>query len=174
MKFYFPLFFAIILFFSHHSQSLAQLEYRGITPKINAGVHRGGFYTDINLLFGYRNVDKSSNSFVPVNIPERGFMWSMGVESNYFFKTDFRLTPKITFEYHDYLNLLIFRLQNRLYPAQDMNFAKASFQTCPEVGINIFGLVFLTYGYSFGLTNRDVTKDLGHQVNIGFALPFGD
>ncbi|TAG87081.1 MAG: hypothetical protein EAZ20_11420 [Bacteroidetes bacterium] len=167
-------FFLIILYLFFFTDIFAQTEYRGITPKFNVGVNRSGFYSDVNISLCYRNASKKGGDFINIDLPERGMVYNLGVETNYFFKTDFRITPKITLEYHFYRDLFTFRWQNRFYPAQNNDFSKTSFQTCPEAGINILGLVFLTYGYSFGLTNRDVTKDLGHQVNIGFSVPIQD
>lgn len=160
IKNYYLLLF-ILFFLSSPKKIIAQDAY--FVPKGNVGFHRGGLYTDLQI--GYTITD-NKNTFMKTfdNIK----MISIGIESNYFFKNDFRMTPKITLEYHK--NFLIWAIQTRLYPAKNMDFKQASIQVCPQIGISAFALGHLSFGYSFGLNNRDITQDLGFQVNLGFNL----
>lgn len=137
--------------------------------KANTGVHGLGFYTDLQ--FCYFNTNTTTGI---IHLPEKLISIGAGLETNYFFKQDFRLVPKVSFDYHLPVQVvpLSFGLQTRFYPAKDMDYKNISVQLCPQVGTNLFGLGFVTLGYSIGVSNRDITPDLGFQVNMGINLPF--
>ncbi|TAG94047.1 MAG: hypothetical protein EAZ20_01205 [Bacteroidetes bacterium] len=157
-KYSFLLFILFFLFLD--KKIIAQDTY--IFPKANIGFHRGGLYTDLQIGYAYSPYKSGFGLFEEMRIV------SVGVESNYFFKNDFRLTPKICLEYQK--GLLLWAIQGRLYPAKNMDFKQASIQICPQVGISIFSTGYISFGYSFGLNNRDITSDLGFQANLGFNL----
>jgi hypothetical protein len=142
--------------------SSAQDNFTLLTPKFSMGAHRQGFFTDASL--GIRLYENSSGF-----LSFQSCFATLGVENNYLFRSDFRLTPKIGVEYnHDFFT---FRLQNRLYPNKNLHFRQASWQVCPEIGLNFLNFVSLTYGYNFPVTNKDIFPSLGHQIGLNFNFP---
>ncbi len=171
---FFLIFFILsIIFFNSHTYLFAQmgqyhddnvLEGNHFSIKNSTGIHGGGFYTDIQASLFSVSYSKNPQEFAL--FPKRITALNVGIEHNYLFKNDFRLVPKISFDYF-VESLLMFGMQTRLYPAKDMNFKDASIQVCPQVGISGIGIGYIAFGYNVGLNNRDVTPDLGFEVSIG-------
>lgn len=154
--------FVFLLVVCTFQQATAQDNFTLLTPKFSMGVHRQGFFTDASV--GIRLYENSSGF-----LSFQSCFAILGVENNYRFRSDFRLTPKIGVEYnHDFFT---FRLQNRLYPNKNLNFEQVSWQVCPEIGLNFLNFVSLTYGYNFPITNKEVVPSLGHQVGLNFNFP---
>lgn len=160
MKNYTQLYLTLIFFLCFYQISLAQSDF---VPKFNVGYHQGGVYSDFQL--GYI-ISSSGGGFL--NFNDQVHLVSVGFENNYYFKNDFRFTPKASLEFYN--KGFLWGFQTRLYPAKNMDFKQASLQVCPIVGISLFSLGHLSFGYNFGLTNRDITSDLGFQVNLGINI----
>ncbi len=165
MKIQFVYIFLILtnIFVNSYTNLFAQDNIFSI--KGNTGVHGGGFYTDIQAGGFFISSESSFLSF-PTSITSI----CAGIETNYLFKNDFRIVPKISFE-QTFEGLFMAGLQARFYPAQDMDFKNASVQVCPQVGISFFGAGTFSLGYNIGLSNVDMVPKLGFQVNIGVNLP---
>ena len=135
-------------------------------PKLALGTHSLGGFAEIGLETGIRWI--ATDSHMWNGTPFRSVLFSASLEGNFHFKTDYRLTPKIALVYHG-LPITV-RVQSRWYPAKNLNFKYASWQICPEIGFNVTGVVFFTYGYSFAVTNQNHVPALGNQFMIGLNL----
>ncbi len=163
MKYYFVVILSFLLFFSTKNINAQSL----FSFKANAGSTAvGGAYSDIQAGFFF---SKSEGGMIA--LPSSVSSICAGVETNYLFKNDFRIVPKISFDYHKTEFPISFGLQGRYYPAKDMDFSKASIQVCPHIGTNFMSIYYINFGYNFAVTNKDITPDLGFQVNFGVFFP---
>jgi hypothetical protein len=145
---------------------MAQLTYivqPTLRPKVSMGVHGKGFFTDALLCVRWRALEGGA-----VKYTHQSLLIGAGIEHNYRFRKDFRLVPKLVTEYNFGKKGLMLRLQNRFYPAKDMDYRRLSWQVCPEIGAHFSHAFTIGYGYSFAITNASCTPSLGHQVCLGF------
>lgn len=156
--------FSCVLYLLAYNTASAQFTL--LSPKISTGVHGRGFFTDASLAIRLLD-DMNSRGFIAIS--SKTVFLMAGLESNYLFRNDFRLVPKIGLEHNR--QLLTLRLQNRLYPNKNLRFKQASWQICPEVGFNLFGVFSATYGYNFAITNIDFIPKLGHQLTLSLNIP---
>ena len=155
------------------SISLAQLTYivqPTLRPKFSTGVHGQGFFTDASLCVRWRSEPKGGFP----SFTQESLLLGAGIEHNYKFRKDFRLIPKIILEYGAMNSGLMLRLQNRFCPAKDLDFSNVSWQVCPEIGVNLFHVFSISYGYSFALTSAKAVPSLGHQVCLSFNFIMND
>ncbi len=169
MKYHFAvILWFLVFFFNKKINAQETIVHYGIFgAKLNVGgISVGGFYSDMQ--FGYFFMDKFNKSSI-LNVPNYLTSICGGVETNYSLN-EFKLIPKISFEHHHTDSFFSYGLQARYYPAKNMDFSKTSIQLCPQIGTNLFCIAYVTFGYSFGITNRDITPDLGFQLNFGVNL----
>ncbi len=171
MKYYFVVILSFLLFFSTKNINAQENIF---TLKTSIGTTAiGGVYSDIQAGFLFIKGDGSGTFPAPSGLTSI----CAGVETNYLFKNDFRIVPKISFDYHSIENKigfpLSFGLQARYYPAKDMDFSKASIQVCPQIGTNYMGMCHLYFGYNWAVTQQDVMPNLGFQANLSIFFPFG-
>jgi hypothetical protein len=145
------------------AQNMHERYFSKPRPKIGFGTHNLGNYAEIGLETGFRWYLTNSDGMSGLTF--RHILISAGLESNFRFKTDYRLTPKIALEYHGFP--ITVRVQSRWYPTKNLDFSHASWQICPEIGLNIVGVIFITYGHSFAITNQNHVPPLGNQFMIG-------
>lgn len=150
---------------------LVQIVQPALRPKISTGVHRGGFFTDATLCFRWFSTTKGVKL---QGFARESLLIGAGIETNYKFRRDFRLTPKIVLEYNPKNTSFMLRLQNRFYPAKDLNYRCLSWQACPEVGLNLFHALTIGYGYSFAITGIKCTPSLGHQLCLSYTHLLND
>jgi hypothetical protein len=168
IKFFLMLFWVLSSY--HHTS--AQMQFKGVIPKVGAGFNEKGIFADISAGWVWSERNPSRARGGDNGLAERVFVVSFGAEPGYDLKNDIRVLPKLVAEYHFIGNLPVtFRLQNRYFPAQEMKFQNASWQICPEIGFNFWqSRAFLTYGYSMPVTHRETVAFVGHQVYFGLNL----
>jgi hypothetical protein len=135
---------------------------------MTTGIHVGR-YSSFELSFS-RGYSWSSGGY-----PGTFNQYGIGMEFYYYNKgiefhpneTKFVYAPKISFELDPFLPRLCLSRINLLYVTDFKN--NSSLKYRHEVGLSLYGIVNLTYGYTFNLTNRNYLR-LNHSINLQWNI----
>ncbi len=114
------------------------------------GAYQRNFFGEVNLM--YSSIEQSMGGVATWG-PRVGF------ETN-FSKTDFIYAPKIGYE----VNLILFALRASVISYFDNG--KTDLRLLPEIGITLFGLIDLTYGYNIPLLNYESSKIGRNRITL--------